>query len=122
MVNIRILFNSKNAEFLKSSEREIVLKGNFSYLFIRTPTSNLTLPLHKFNVISILGQDLRIIYRYSEKIIQGDVDYVVVCSESCCKRYLVTTDSLDLIDDTCHKRRVSSYGDEWYEHWFYPFI
>lgn len=122
MVNVKIVFDSKKAEFLKSSEREIVLKGDFSYLFIRTPTSYLTLPLDKINAISILGQDLRIIYQYSEKMIQGDVDYVIVCSKNCCKRYLVTTDSLDLVDDTCRNKTTYVYGDEWYEHWFYPYL
>jgi hypothetical protein len=122
MVNVKILFDSKKAKVLKSCEKEIILKGDFSYLFIRTPTSDLTLPVNTFDTISILGQDLRIVYVYGEKVIQGDVEFIIVCGRSCCKRYLLTTDSIYLVDDTCHKRRVRNYGDEWYEHWFYPYL
>jgi hypothetical protein len=120
MVNCKILFESKNAEFLKTSDKEIILKGNFSYLFIRTSTSYLTLPLNDFETVSIRGEDLRVIYVYNEKFIQGDVEYITVCKKSCCKHYLVTTDSINLVDSDCHKRRNYDYGDEWYEHWFYP--
>jgi hypothetical protein len=120
MVNSKILFDSKKVEFLKSGEKEIVLKGDFSYLFIRTPTSYLTLPLGDFETVTVRGEDLSIIYAYNEKFIQGDVEYVVVCRKDCCKRYLVTTDSVDLVDSDCHNKKDRNYSDEWYEHWFYP--
>jgi hypothetical protein len=120
MVSAKVLFDSKNTEFLKSNEKEIVLKGIFSYLFIRTSTSDLTLPLNNFETLTIRGEDLRIIYAYGERIIQGDVEYITVCGKNCCKCYLVTIDSIDLVDNGCHKRRAGDYGDEWYEHWFYP--
>jgi len=120
MVNVKVEFDSKKAVFLKTDDKIITIKGDLYYLFITTPTSDLTLPLNGFNVISVLGQDLRVIYKYGEKLIQGDVDYIITCKEDCCKRYLVTTDSIDLVDDSCHKKKRNYDEDEWYDHWFYP--
>jgi len=122
VVNVKVEFDSKKVMFLKTDDKVIIIKGDLCYLFITTPTTDLTLPLKEFNVISILGQDLRVIYKYGEKLIQGNVDYIITCNEKCCKRYLVTTDSIDLVDDSCYKKKSSYNEDEWYDHWFFPWL
>jgi len=121
MVQTKIMFDSKQAEFLQIKNNVITIKGTFEFLFFATPNSDITLDLNNFSTVSILGKNLNLVDVYGNKEIHGDVDYVVVCYKHCCKHYLVTQDSINLIDTSCkpHKRK-DDY--KWYEYFmgFYP--
>ena len=120
MVETKITFASKKAKFLEVKPKLITLEGDFEYLFFTTPTSDLTLNVGEFKTLFITGNDLKIIDAYGEKEIHGDVTYIIVCYTNCCKTYLLSPNSINLVSDTC--KRCSDDSDEWYEYFlgFYP--
>jgi len=120
MVETKIMFQSKKAKFVEVKPNLITLEGDFEYLFFTTPTSDLSLELGKFKTVTVLGKDLKVVEAYGEKEIHGDVLFIIVCYENCCKTYLLTPNYINLLANSC--KQCSNDDNEWYEYFmgFYP--